>query len=124
MVLMEEDKESIGLQEDEIHSHFYADYSGEDFRKAKEKLCLEPLLPSGTPVYLSDEKFGSVPRVYIEGLKDKAIPIQLQRAMYKQTICEQVITMDSDHSPFFSHPKELTSHLIQLTLERAEENER
>ncbi|MGG6310796.1 hypothetical protein [Paenibacillus macerans] len=97
------------------HGAFFADCSEEDFKSAYEKLCLEPLIPSVTPVQLSGEKFGSVPRVYIEGLKDRAIPIQLQRGMYSQTPCEQVITLDSDHSPFFSHPEELTSHLLKLT---------
>ncbi|RED37388.1 alpha/beta fold hydrolase [Paenibacillus sp. VMFN-D1] len=114
-VFIDEAQTYIGLREEAIQSHFFADCTEEDFKYAREKLCLEPLMPSITPVQLSDEKFGSVPRVYIEGLKDRAIPIQLQRAMYAQTTCEKVITMDSDHSPFYSHPEELTSHFIQLT---------
>lgn len=113
-VFINEEQLYIGLKEEEIQSHFFADCSEDDFASAKEKLCIEPLIPSVTPVQLSNEKFGSVPRVYIEGLKDRAIPILLQRAMHKATPCEQVITLDSDHSPFFSHTEELASHLNQL----------
>ncbi|WP_339821293.1 alpha/beta fold hydrolase [Paenibacillus sp. FSL R7-0216] len=114
-VFIDEEQKYIGLRDEEIRSHFFADCTFDDFTYAKEKLCLEPLIPSITPVQLTDEKFGSVPRVYIEALKDRAIPIRLQRAMYSKVPCERIITIDSDHSPFFSHSEELTSHLIQLT---------
>ncbi|CAM3581070.1 alpha/beta fold hydrolase [Paenibacillus lupini] len=113
-VFINEEHSYIGLREEDIQSHFFADCSEEDYMAAKQKLCIEPLIPSVTPVQLSEERFGSIPRVYIEGLKDRAIPIQLQRSMYSLMPCEQVITIDSDHSSFYSHPEELTSHLIQL----------
>lgn len=113
-VFINEEQLYIGLREEDIQSHFFADCSEEDFASAKKKLCREPLIPSITPVKLSNENFGSVPRVYIEGLKDRAIPILLQRAMHRVTPCDQVITLDSDHSPFFSHPEELVDHLNQL----------
>jgi hypothetical protein len=28
--------------------------------------------------------------------------------------CQEVISMDTDHSPFFSAPDELTGHLLSL----------
>jgi hypothetical protein len=28
--------------------------------------------------------------------------------------CQQIISMDTDHSPFFSAPDELTAHLLSL----------
>lgn len=115
IVIISEDQTFMDIKDELIKDSFYGDCSEEDVIKAKEKLCLEPLAPFFTPVHLTDARFGTIPRVYIETLRDKAISIGLQRDMYSVSPCNQVITMDSDHSPFFSHPKELTSHLIQLT---------
>ncbi|CAM4514738.1 alpha/beta fold hydrolase [Paenibacillus endophyticus] len=113
-VYIDEAQTYIGLNDEAIYSHFYADCSEEDFQYAKSKLVKEPLIPSVTPVQVTEERFGSVPRVYIEGLRDKAIPIKLQRAMYAKMPCEQVITMDTDHSSFYSHPEELSVNLLSL----------
>lgn len=71
--------------------------------KLKPRMCVEPFLPSDTPVKLSKENYGRVPRVYIECLQDKAILIQTQRNMLKQIPCK-VYTLDCDHSPFYSDP--------------------
>ncbi|CAM4514670.1 hypothetical protein FHS16_005987 [Paenibacillus endophyticus] len=115
IVIISEDQTFMDIKDELIKDSFYGDCSEEDVIKAKEKLCLEPLAPFFTPVNLTDARFGMIPRVYIETLKDKAISISLQRDMYTVSPCNQVITMDSDHSPFFSHTEELCSHLIQLT---------
>jgi pimeloyl-ACP methyl ester carboxylesterase len=115
VVIISEDQTFMDIKDELIKDSFYGDCSEEDVIKAKEKLCLEPLAPFFTPVHLTDARFGMIPRIYIETLRDKAISIGLQRDMYSGSPCNQVITMDSDHSPFFSHPEELTSHLLQLT---------
>ncbi|MDR6550364.1 alpha/beta fold hydrolase [Paenibacillus qinlingensis] len=115
IVIISEDQTFMDIKDELIKESFYGDCSEEEVIKAKEKLCLEPLAPFFTPVNLTAARFGMIPRVYIETLRDKAISIGLQRDMYTVSHCNQVITMDSDHSPFFSHPGELSSHLIHLT---------
>ncbi|MBI2791699.1 MAG: alpha/beta fold hydrolase [Gammaproteobacteria bacterium] len=80
----------------------------------KPRFCIEPLMPSNTPVTLSDDKFGRVPKVYIECLQDKAILIETQRKMHTQKPCT-VYTLDSDHSPFYSDPERLVQVLLQVT---------
>jgi pimeloyl-ACP methyl ester carboxylesterase len=117
-VYIDEAQMYIGLKDEAIQSHFFADSSEEVFQYAKAKLVKEPLIPSVTPIQITENKFGSVPRVYIEGLRDRAIPIKLQRAMYAKMPCEQVITMDTDHSPFYSHTTELVDNLLQLVLKK------
>ena len=54
-----------------------------------------------TPVSISEEKFGSVSRCYIECLDDQAILIEMQRKMVEATPCGQVLQIDTSHSPFF-----------------------
>lgn len=116
IVIINEDQTLMHLKDELIKDSFYGDCAEEDVIKAKEKLCIEPLAPFFDLVHLTNTRFGMIPRYYIETLRDKAISIGLQRDMVNTSPCNQVITMDSDHSPFFSHPEELSSHLNQLTI--------
>jgi hypothetical protein len=58
--------------------------------------------------------YGRVPRVYIECTEDQAIPIAKQREWYGVVPCQRVITMETDHSPFFSAPADLVAHLESI----------
>ena len=89
---------------------FYEDVSAEDRYRAMERLRPQPISISTTPVTLTEERFGSVPRWYIECTHDNAVRINLQRLMVKKTPCK-VITMECGHSPFFSNTEELVEHL-------------
>jgi pimeloyl-ACP methyl ester carboxylesterase len=62
---------------------------------------------------LSPERFGQVPRVYIEALQDRSVHLPLQRQMQKLTPCEAVYSLDSDHAPQLSAPDELTALLLK-----------
>jgi pimeloyl-ACP methyl ester carboxylesterase len=115
-VIISEDKTFLKLKAHLIKDTFYGECSENDILEAKDKLCLQPSLPFITPVRITEDNFGRVPRVYIETLKDNAISIGGQREMYTKTPCQQVITMDTDHSPFFSQPEVLFSHLNNLDL--------
>ena len=95
---------------DKLPVLFYADVSPEDRYRALQRLRPQPLAIPTTPVTLTEERFGSVPRVYIECTHDTAIRIKLQRQMVKMTPC-RVITMECGHSPFYSNPEELAEHL-------------
>ena len=94
----------------QIPSLFYADVSPEDRYRALERLRPQPIAISTTPVTLTEERFGSVPRWYIECTHDNAIRIDLQRQMVMMTPCK-VLSMECGHSPFYSHPEELAEHL-------------
>ncbi len=67
-----------------------------------------------TPLHLTDDRFGRVSRAYIECKQDNAISLATQRSMQSRLPCKYVITMDTDHSPFFSAPSELAANLIDL----------
>jgi hypothetical protein len=84
--------------------------------KAAEALTPEPMMSFVTPLQLSAERFGRVRRCYVECLQDNAIPIEVQRAMHMSLPCDQVASIDGDHSPFFSRPDELR-RLLELFAE-------
>jgi len=46
-----------------------------------EKHCPEPVPPFATPVTLTEDRYGSVPRHYIETLQDRTVSHQLQTLM-------------------------------------------
>jgi hypothetical protein len=89
---------------------FYEDVSPEDRYRAMERLRPQPIAISTTPLTLTDDRYGSVPRWYIECTHDNSIRIARQRAMVKTLPCK-VISMECGHTPFYSAPEELTEHL-------------
>lgn len=89
---------------------FYEDVSPEDRYRAMERLRPQPISISATPLSLTEERYGSVPRWYIECTQDNAVRIARQRAMVKTLPCK-VITMECGHTPFYSQPELLADHL-------------
>ena len=93
---------------------FYGDCSEEDTARAIARLVPESLAAVGGSVSITDERNGSVPRVYIECTADQAISITRQREMHSARPCEQVLTIETDHSPFYSAVDELAELLLGL----------
>lgn len=79
------------------------------------RLTPQPLQPIVATLELTADRFGSVPRAYIECLQDNAIPIAFQRQMQLALPCDPVLQMDCDHSPFLCQPEELASNLAQIS---------
>lgn len=74
------------------------------FSPVLEKLCL------------TDSKYGSVRRFYIETTEDNAIPIALQQNLISNNPPEQVFHLKgADHSPFFSKPQGLHRILVDIS---------
>jgi pimeloyl-ACP methyl ester carboxylesterase len=88
-------------------------------RAAAARLVAEPGAPRATPLALTDARYGSVPRHYIECLHDRTIPIADQRFMQSRQPCTTVTTLEADHSPFLSTPRALADALISI-VERIE----
>ena len=78
------------------------------------RIVPEPIAPLITPLALSEARFGSVPRHYIECTDDQAIPLRQQRAMQAVLPCASVTTLDSDHSPFLTCPDALVDALDRI----------
>jgi pimeloyl-ACP methyl ester carboxylesterase len=91
---------------------FYNCCSGEAASWASSRLAPQPMAVYGTPVRLTPESFGRVPKLYIETLQDRAIDIAYQRKMTGRTPCGEVFTLDTDHSPFLSMPRETAAILL------------
>ncbi|XP_031249109.1 putative methylesterase 11, chloroplastic isoform X1 [Pistacia vera] len=75
-----------------------------------------PFAPVLEKLSLSDLKYGSVRRFYVETPEDNAIPITLQESMINSSPPEQVFRLKgADHSPFFSKPQALHKLLVEIS---------
>ena len=93
---------------------FYSDCSAADIAYALPRFRPQPMAVQKTPVRLSAERYGRVPRAYIECLDDRAVSLGLQRAMVAASPCDPVISFATGHSPFFSAPALLAQTLGSL----------
>ncbi|HEU5136229.1 MAG TPA: alpha/beta fold hydrolase [Steroidobacteraceae bacterium] len=90
-----------------IRSALFGHCSDADYEYALAHMSPEPLKPLVSPVKVTAQRFGSVPRAYIECLEDRTVTLAAQRRMQAELPCDPVFTLDSDHSPFLSHPQDL-----------------
>lgn len=81
---------------------------------AVARLVAEPNAPTEARLELTEKRFSSVPRHYVECLHDRTIPIEDQRTMHRLTPCRSVTTLAADHSPFLSMPGELAAALMEI----------
>jgi hypothetical protein len=102
------------LQPEIFQEGLYHDCDPDIALMARYILSHEPVESGIRPLVLTDDKFGSVPRYYIECTEDRAVTPYIQRLMYTETPCEKVYSMDTSHSPFFSRPDELTKILLDI----------
>jgi pimeloyl-ACP methyl ester carboxylesterase len=79
---------------------------------AMARLVAEPHGPRSTPLALTPDRWGSIPRTYIECSEDRTIPLSSQRLMQQMSPGARRVTLDADHSPFLSRPAELAAALI------------
>jgi len=69
------------------------------------------MAPAWTP-----ERFGTVPRLYVEATLDRTVPLVAQREMQRLVPGARVITLDTDHAPQLSARDELVDGIRQWCL--------
>jgi len=108
------DGRTASLSADAARAAFYGRCTPADAAAAAARLCPEPIAPVATPVRLTEERFGRIPRIYIRCSEDRAVSLSLQRRLYEATPCARIESLATDHSPFYSAPQELAVILLSL----------
>ena len=103
---------STTVREDAIEDVFYDDCSADDLALARLCLRPEPLAPLAAPFRGTAANFERIAKAYIECVKDEAISIDTQHDMAAR--CDEVVRMNTSHSPFFAAPDELVEILSGL----------
>ena len=108
------DDGTIAFKPERTRETFYGSCPDADVAFAQSRLVAEPMAPSGTPVETTAERWGRIPRYYIECKRDRAITLELQREMQQHSPCRQTFSIDTDHSPFFSASGQLADVLLRI----------
>lgn len=78
---------------------------------AMKRLVAEPHGPRSEKLRLTPERFGSLPRHYVQCTEDKTIPLSSQQTMQELVPGAKISVLEADHSPFLSRPDELVAIL-------------
>jgi hypothetical protein len=105
---------SISHTPEGARQRFFQDCPDEDVAYAVDRLKPQPLVMRTTPVRITPERFGRVPRAYIHCLDDNAAPLARQRKMVALSPCRHVAELPTGHSPFFAAPDLLAETLSDM----------
>ncbi|MEM8586497.1 MAG: alpha/beta fold hydrolase [Pseudomonadota bacterium] len=113
-MIVADDKATVAIRPDGFAPAFCHDCSDDHVAKARSLTRPEPMVGIVTPVRHTPERFGRIPRVYIECTEDRALLPEVQKRMYTQTPVERVLSLATSHAPFFAAPDELVGHLVSV----------
>ncbi|KAL9343706.1 hypothetical protein Peur_064137 [Populus x canadensis] len=107
---------AINLDKSILRDLLFNQSPGKDVALASVSIRPIPFPPVLEKLSLSDLKYGTVRRFYIETPEDNAIPITLQESMINSSPPEKVFRLKgADHSPFFSKPQALHKLLVEIS---------
>ena len=109
-IQMAEDRVSFTFDPAQLKDRFYGDCTEAQIAYAKDHLTPQAVAPNHDAVDLT-EHYQSVPRSYIRCTNDGAVPYELQVAMTESWPMADVVDMETSHSPFFSAPTKLATHI-------------
>ena len=113
-IIFDADHVSGTIMPDKVREIFYHDCGEADVAFASARLRPQALAALKTPVHLTKERFGRVPRVYVECTDDRALCIEIQRDMIEKSPPVDVRSLPASHSPFVSMPDRLADVLADL----------
>ncbi|MBC8033132.1 MAG: alpha/beta hydrolase [Chitinophagaceae bacterium] len=90
---------------------FYHDCSEEDKKFALARISKEPIAPLATPLNLTDDIYGVIPKYYILCTESKDMD---KTFLSTHVPCKKVYKLASSHSPFFSMPGKLVEILDEI----------
>ncbi len=113
-VIMSEDQSYATLKEEGITNVIYPDASDEDLVRIKKRIVPQATIPLATPINITEENYGSIPRVYIECTNDLVISPAAQKEMYNKMPCEKVLSLEASHTPNYGTPEKLVESLLSV----------
>jgi alpha-beta hydrolase superfamily lysophospholipase len=90
---------------------FYNTCATDIAARASARLRPQPLGPLGTPITLSEARWGHIPKTYISCSRDQALPVARQQWLCARRADIKRLQLHTDHSPFYSDPAGLADLL-------------
>lgn len=98
---------------------FYHDCDPADARAASAMLVPQPEGGRAVSPHLTPERFGTVPRLYVEALQDRSLVLAAQRRMQALVPGAEIATLDCGHAPQLAMPEKLAACVIPWLRARA-----
>ena len=108
------DQLTLDVNHDKIIDIFCQDASSDVQKEVLAKFRVEPAIPFGNKVTLTDANYGSVNKYYIHTTQDHAIGIDLQNRMVVAAHITKTYSLETGHSPFLSKPEQVTAVLLTI----------
>jgi pimeloyl-ACP methyl ester carboxylesterase len=97
---------------------FFHDCSPDEARDACTRLSPQPEGGRAISPRLTTERFGTVPRLYVEARNDRSVVLAAQRQMQLLVPGADVVSLDSGHVPQLSMPEKLADGVIPWLMSR------
>lgn len=111
-----DDQQGIALDRsktEDITAAWFGDCDEETVRTAMGRLQpVTPMIPFSSVFTTTPERFGSLPRLFIETSKDFCIPQSLQQMVQELVPGADREVLSASHSPYYSMPHELATLLL------------
>ena len=111
-ISLSRDGAALIIDPDFARERFYNGCREDDAANALARLAPQPMRPMRDRLAHTADRFGTVPRAYLECFRDKALPLEFQRSQHVAMTCHPIFRMDTGHSPFMQDPETLAGHLI------------
>lgn len=118
-LLWNEDHSASSVPLDAAMTVFLHDCNPTAALKAASRLCIQPEMGRAMLNQLSAERFGRIPRIYVECRHDRSVTLPLQQRMQQLTPGARRISLDCGHVPQLACPQELTDALLPVLNEIA-----
>jgi pimeloyl-ACP methyl ester carboxylesterase len=110
-IMISEDQKTNFVNPSMAAQIFYHDCSVADQQVALSRMSKEPIAPLATPLRLSDNVYGMIPKCYILCTETR----DMNKTYLSTNVpCKKVYRLASSHSPFFSMPEKLVAILNEI----------
>ena len=103
---------TLGIRPEAFPDLFCADCDDEGRAILMAGYRPEPAAPLATPVELTADRFGSVPRSYLGTSRDLVVSPDLQARMTAATPVDRQLTLATSHAPMLADPAALADALV------------
>lgn len=107
---------TVGCSDEMLRTRYGNHCSAVDQNYICDNLCAEVVQPLITPIYPTEERWGSIRRFYIAGTDDLAFDPETVRKMLTRLPCEEAYEIVGDHELFASATVELSFVLNHIAL--------
>jgi pimeloyl-ACP methyl ester carboxylesterase len=99
-------------------AYFFHDYPSLEAAAAAQRLTPQPERGRAARTRLTPERFGRVPRLYVEAEADRSIILACQRRMQALVPGAEVVTLPTGHAPQLAAPSLLADALLPFLTAR------